>query len=139
MNITKSCQSNNEECKLLCNSPTSDRCLVFSGNFIDGTPCGFNGHCLDGVCQNGGAVGSSYVWLKEHVPLVTMIIVFSLLVAIVLGTVLFWYSKRSRRHRNYPALASNSSTTNLLSDSSDSLATIIAEKSGTQSCKYTSN
>lgn len=123
MNITRSCQSNNEECKLLCNSPTTDRCLVFSGHFIDGTPCGYNGHCFDGECKNGGAVSSGYIWLQEHVPLVTMIVVSSLLFAIVLGTVLFWCVIQRRRNKRkiaakeYPSLSkvdSNSSSTNLL-------------------------
>ncbi|KAI9487615.1 MAG: Metallo-peptidase family M12-domain-containing protein [Benjaminiella poitrasii] len=66
MNISRSCLSNNEECRLLCNSPSSEKCLIFTGNFIDGTPCGFGGRCLAGVCQNGDVVGSTLLWAKEH-------------------------------------------------------------------------
>ncbi|KAI8087346.1 Metallo-peptidase family M12-domain-containing protein, partial [Thamnidium elegans] len=64
MNITESCRANNEECKMLCNKPDG-KCLLFSGNFIDGTPCGTGGSCLSGVCRNGGATASMR-WMREH-------------------------------------------------------------------------
>lgn len=132
MNITQSCQSNNEECRLLCNSPSTGHCLVFSGNFIDGTPCGFHGYCYNGECQNGGVVSSGYVWFQEHTQLVTLIIVSSLLFAIVVGTIVFWYIRRNNKKKKqaldeYPTLTkvdSTSSTTNLLSSDSSIMVDI---------------
>ncbi|RCH85526.1 hypothetical protein CU098_005984, partial [Rhizopus stolonifer] len=108
MNITQSCRTNNEECKLLCNSPDSDKCLIFSGNFIDGTPCGFGGRCHDGDCRNGGAVGSSLLYLREHlqVAIPVMLVLFMILCAV--GYLLFCYGcwrcpgyKERQRKREY--------------------------------------
>ncbi|GAA5800282.1 hypothetical protein HPULCUR_005708 [Helicostylum pulchrum] len=64
MNITESCRSNNEECKMLCNKPDG-KCLLFSGNFIDGTPCGRGGSCVSGACSDGGTTASMR-WVREH-------------------------------------------------------------------------
>ncbi|KAI8368020.1 Metallo-peptidase family M12-domain-containing protein [Choanephora cucurbitarum] len=91
MNITQSCRTNNEECKLLCNSPDSSKCLVFSGNFIDGTPCGFGGRCHDGVCRNGGAVGSSILYLREHLHVAIPISLIVFMMASAIGYILFCY------------------------------------------------
>ncbi|KAI8882405.1 zincin, partial [Backusella circina FSU 941] len=67
LNVTRSCVTNNEECQVLCNSPgNTEKCLLISGFFINGTPCGFNGHCIDGTCKNGDAISSGVFWMEEH-------------------------------------------------------------------------
>lgn len=68
MNITQSCKSNHDECKMLCNKP-SGQCLLFSGNFIDGTPCGEGGRCFSGTCKQDGA-NESLRWVKHHLQIV---------------------------------------------------------------------
>ncbi|ORZ11220.1 Metallo-peptidase family M12-domain-containing protein [Absidia repens] len=52
MNVTKACSSSNS-CSLSCNNASGSGCLVFSGGLIDGTPCGSNGVCKDGDCDEG--------------------------------------------------------------------------------------
>ncbi|KAL7319325.1 hypothetical protein PS15m_002474 [Mucor circinelloides] len=108
LNITQSCVKNNEECRLLCNSPNSEKCLIFSGNFIDGTPCGFGGRCFAGECYNGGAIGSSMLYLHDHKNVAIPVGIIVFLVLCALGFLLFWFGcwrctgykdKRNRRNR----------------------------------------
>ncbi|KAI8987454.1 Metallo-peptidase family M12-domain-containing protein [Mycotypha africana] len=109
MNITTSCLSNNEECKLLCNAPHGEKCLIFSGNFIDGTPCGYGGRCFDGVCENGDLVGSSLLYLQEHVQVLAGMILAILLVMLGLCLAVVWfgcwrvpgYRERRKRRQEY--------------------------------------
>ncbi|CEP15429.1 hypothetical protein [Parasitella parasitica] len=117
LNITQSCVRNNEECKLLCNSPNSDKCLIFSGNFIDGTPCGFGGRCLSGECQNGGAIGSSLLYLSDHKNIAIPIGIAAFLVISAFAFLLFWLGycpctgcrEKKRRRRSARAASSASS------------------------------
>jgi hypothetical protein len=115
LNITQSCVGNNEECRLLCNSPNSDKCLIFSGNFIDGTPCGFGGRCLSGDCQNGGAIGSSMLYLSDHKNVAISIGIIIFLFVCTLGFVLVWFGcfrctgyKEKRRRRKANTASSSS-------------------------------
>lgn len=52
LNVTQACSSSNS-CSLSCNKPSGSGCLVFSGGMIDGTPCGGNGVCKNGDCDEG--------------------------------------------------------------------------------------
>lgn len=90
MNVTESCSSNNEECKILCNKP-GGKCILFSGNFIDGTPCGFGGRCLSGSCQNGGPIGSSLFWVREHEKIVIPVCIIAFLIVCSIAFLLFWF------------------------------------------------
>lgn len=116
LNITRSCLGNNEECKLLCNSPNSDKCLIFSGNFIDGTPCGFGGRCLSGECQNGGAIGSSMLYLSDHKNVAIPVGIIIFLAVCILGFLLFWFGcfrctgyKEKRRRKSRTASSTSPS------------------------------
>lgn len=107
MNITQSCLTNNEECKMLCNTPGANKCLLFSGNFLDGTPCGFGGRCLAGQCQNGGAINSSLLWMKENEQIAIPVIIVAFLFVCGVGFCLFWFGcwrctgyKEKRRLKN---------------------------------------
>ncbi|KAI8869307.1 zincin, partial [Ramicandelaber brevisporus] len=45
-------------CQLLCESPgSSSSCTVFSGSFVDGTPCALNAKCKGGSCT-----GDNWFW-----------------------------------------------------------------------------
>lgn len=118
MNVTQSCIRNNEECRLLCNSPNSEKCLIFSGNFIDGTPCGFGGRCLSGECQNGGPIGSSLLYLSEHKKVAIPVGIIILLIVCALGFLLFWFGcwgctgyKKRREQRRARSKARTASLT----------------------------
>ncbi|KAL9557529.1 hypothetical protein MBANPS3_001336 [Mucor bainieri] len=128
LNITQSCVKNNEECRLLCNSPDSDKCLIFSGNFIDGTPCGFGGRCFAGECHNGGAIGSSMLYLSDHKNVAIPVGIIVFLVLCALGFVLFWfgcwrctgYREKRNRRRSRKSTSTGSTSPSYYSDSNSS-------------------
>jgi hypothetical protein len=53
MNVSGSCSLDSSNCQLSCASPMGGigSCLLFTGNFIDGTPCGVGGSCVNGSCS----------------------------------------------------------------------------------------
>ncbi|KAI8338854.1 Metallo-peptidase family M12-domain-containing protein [Chlamydoabsidia padenii] len=65
LNVTKSC-TNSNSCSLSCNKNSGSGCLVFSGGMIDGTPCGANGYCRDGDCDEGSLSDRALYWLSTH-------------------------------------------------------------------------
>ncbi|KAI8086477.1 Metallo-peptidase family M12-domain-containing protein [Halteromyces radiatus] len=65
LNISKACPSSNS-CSLSCNNGAGSSCLVFSGGFINGTPCGANGVCKDGSCDEGSIASQALYWLSTH-------------------------------------------------------------------------
>ncbi|KAI7899629.1 uncharacterized protein BX663DRAFT_441023, partial [Cokeromyces recurvatus] len=104
INITQSCLTNNEECKLLCNSPSSDKsCFIFTDNFIDGTPCGFEGRCMGGVCENGDAISSSLIWLQRHKQVVVPVVIMISLILCVLLFLLCQSFGCIRQNKRKPA------------------------------------
>jgi hypothetical protein len=112
LNITRSCMTNNEECQVLCNAPgDTEKCLLISGFFINGTPCGFNGHCVDGTCKNGDVISSGVLWMEDH-KIVTIpeciLILFNIFVFLFLifriGCGCHWKRIRFGRKANYRRL-----------------------------------
>lgn len=89
MNITESCRANNEECKMLCNKPDG-KCLLFSGNFIDGTPCGMGGSCLSGACSNG-SVTASMRWMRDHQRIMIPVCIVAFLLVGAGALALAWF------------------------------------------------
>lgn len=117
MNVTQSCQSKHDECKLLCDSPHhNEKCLLFSGNFIDGTPCGFGGQCYSGECRNSDKLSSNLEWLDRHKKAVIPVGVVILLMLCISGFLLFWFGcwhctgYRERRQKEVTPIKNNENT-----------------------------
>ncbi|KAI8849148.1 Metallo-peptidase family M12B Reprolysin-like-domain-containing protein [Chytridium lagenaria] len=67
VNTTGVCAGRDSECKLFC-STSDGLCTILSGNFLDGTPCGFSGTCISGGCSNENIVGAALDWFKANPP-----------------------------------------------------------------------
>eukprot|EP00834_Sanchytrium_tribonematis_P001378 NODE_33_length_36935_cov_1.609241.p18 type:complete len:280 gc:universal NODE_33_length_36935_cov_1.609241:3387-2548(-) len=48
--MTGACPDLKNSCELTCYSNSYNACVQLTGNFIDGTSCGYNGFCKDGSC-----------------------------------------------------------------------------------------
>jgi hypothetical protein len=125
MNVTQSCQNNHDGCKLLCDSPLNDeKCLLFSGSFIDGTPCGFGGQCYSGECRNSDVLSTNLEWLRKHKNIVIPIGVLILLMLCVSGLLLFWFGcwrcagYRERRQKTNQTVTTTKNENSTLHDSS---------------------
>ncbi|KAH8554679.1 Metallo-peptidase family M12-domain-containing protein [Umbelopsis sp. PMI_123] len=67
MNVTGACSLDSGDCQLSCSSPMGGMsCLLFTGNFIDGTPCGIGGSCSNGTCSTANFGSNALNWIQTH-------------------------------------------------------------------------
>ncbi|RUS21904.1 Metallo-peptidase family M12-domain-containing protein [Jimgerdemannia flammicorona] len=69
LNVVQHCSFQQSSCQISCADPTDStgtHCLMLSGNFLDGTDCGFGGTCQKGVCQSAGIVNAATSWLDQN-------------------------------------------------------------------------
>jgi hypothetical protein len=68
MNVSGACSLDSGDCQLSCSSPSGGlgSCLLFTGNFIDGTPCGVGGACSNGTCSSANFGKWMTAWIFEH-------------------------------------------------------------------------
>jgi hypothetical protein len=52
LNITQACPYSKRSCSVICQG--IDQCVDMNANYIDGTPCGENGFCYNGMCSEFG-------------------------------------------------------------------------------------
>ncbi|KAG1392760.1 hypothetical protein G6F60_011889 [Rhizopus arrhizus] len=107
MNITRACSVSKEECKMLCEYPDdSTKCTLFSADFLDGTLCGTDGKCLNGLCLEAQGTQPSL----SPAVLVTVIITTVVLLLSSFGCWL-WIKKKKSRKQQSPQLSACSSLT----------------------------
>jgi hypothetical protein len=123
MNITQSCQSDVDECKLSCASQSTGKCLQFSGYFIDGTPCGVGGYCASGNCKN------SQSWVQSNLKIVIPCCIVAFLFICCSGCLLFWFgccccAGYREKRKSQSELPRNDSATHLPKEGSYSSSSI---------------
>ncbi|KAG1293093.1 hypothetical protein G6F66_006396 [Rhizopus arrhizus] len=107
MNITRACSVSKEECKMLCEYPDdSTKCTLFSADFLDGTLCGTDGKCLNGLCLEAQGTQPSL----SPAVLVTVIMTTVVLLLSSFGCWL-WIKKKKSRKQQSPQLSACSSLT----------------------------
>lgn len=55
LNLTQACDSRNDQsCYVTCKDPmVANQCTILQTVLIDGSPCGYGGHCYNGTCNPG--------------------------------------------------------------------------------------
>ncbi|KAI3653291.1 hypothetical protein MP228_001238 [Amoeboaphelidium protococcarum] len=74
--ITGECQKFSGQCVMYCDDVISS-CIKIANSFREGTPCGDNGVCQDGVCSNPDFIGRILQWYfaNQNVAIVLLAIV----------------------------------------------------------------
>lgn len=101
MNITRACggMTGSGSCQMSCADPRGfASCYIFTGNFLDGTPCGVGGTCKQGSCSLDNFGNNAKNWIDNHLQIVIP-------VAIVVGLLLLFCISRcifsgTRGYRN---------------------------------------
>ncbi|KAI9024900.1 Metallo-peptidase family M12-domain-containing protein [Phycomyces nitens] len=111
LNVTSSCSTARSECQLYCNNPDGLGCIVFNGQFLDGTTCGSGGYCKNGSCDFGSTGDKALSWLRDHKNIAIPVgVVLGILLLSCLSRILC-VSCRRRRTRKYNKSAMDATQT----------------------------
>ena len=92
MNLTESCgQRGDSSCIVSCRDPrSSNQCVVLQTPLVDGSPCGYGGHCYNQTCEAGPWQDTAASWYKSNLQISVPVTVVAGLLA--LG-ILFWIAR----------------------------------------------
>lgn len=85
--FTRACSvTADNSCSVSCQDPSNaNSCIVLQQNFIDGTECGYGGHCQGGQCQSGGWQSTFSSWYRNNLQIaVPVTIVIAVIVLLIL-------------------------------------------------------
>ncbi|KAI8986036.1 Metallo-peptidase family M12-domain-containing protein [Pilobolus umbonatus] len=91
LNVTQACKIDENECKMSCESSNTGKCLLFSGYFIDGTSCGYEGKCVQGSCVGGLTSSDFLLWFIENQDVALPLVVSFAILLCVFCTTFFWF------------------------------------------------
>lgn len=117
MNITSACSERSSECKMLCDFPgDEENCILFSANFLDGTPCGVNGKCSDGTCVEEKMQEKEILKETHHdyVPLPLIVPLTSVMILLLCAACLIVVLRRRKNTQHNTLETSGSSTLALI-------------------------
>ncbi|RCI00370.1 hypothetical protein CU097_009933 [Rhizopus azygosporus] len=117
MNITSACSERSSECKMLCDFPgDEENCILFSANFLDGTPCGINGKCSDGTCIEEKIQEKEILKETHHdyVPLPLIVPLTSVMILLLCAACLIVVLRRRKNTQHNTLETSGSSTLALI-------------------------
>ncbi|WWC69861.1 uncharacterized protein I206_103804 [Kwoniella pini CBS 10737] len=91
MGLTQACgQKDDTSCVVTCRDPNvTNQCVVLQTSLVDGSPCGYGGHCYNQTCKSGSWQSTAAAWYKQNlqisipVTIVVGLLVLGLLWAIV--------------------------------------------------------
>ncbi|GFZ46899.1 Disintegrin and metalloproteinase domain-containing protein B [Saitozyma sp. JCM 24511] len=89
MNLTTACgQRDDTSCVVTCKSPNvTNQCVVLQTPLVDGSPCGYGGHCYNQTCQAGSWEATFDSWYTSNLQIsIPVTIVVGLIVSTGTGS-----------------------------------------------------
>ncbi|KAK8864698.1 hypothetical protein IAR55_001950 [Kwoniella newhampshirensis] len=91
MGLTRACgQRDDRSCVVSCRDPNiANQCVVLQTPLVDGSPCGYGGHCYNSTCDSGSWQDTAGSWYRQNlnisipVTVVVGLIVLAILVGII--------------------------------------------------------
>ncbi|WVQ91192.1 hypothetical protein IAS59_004988 [Cryptococcus gattii] len=87
MGLSKACgQRDDTSCVVACKDPNStNSCVVLQTPLVDGSPCGYGGHCYNQTCESGSWQSTAAAWYKQNLQIsIPVTIVVGLIVLAIL-------------------------------------------------------
>ncbi|XAO27343.1 hypothetical protein I312_106190 [Cryptococcus bacillisporus CA1280] len=87
MGLSKACgQRDDTSCVVACKDPNStNSCVVLQTPLVDGSPCGYGGHCYNQTCESGSWQDTAAAWYKQNLQIsIPVTIVVGLIVLAIL-------------------------------------------------------
>ncbi|WWC88993.1 uncharacterized protein L201_003910 [Kwoniella dendrophila CBS 6074] len=108
LGLSSSCgQKNDKTCVVSCRDPNvTNQCVVLQTSLVDGSPCGYGGHCYNQTCKSGSWQDTAGAWYTQNlqisipVTIVAGLIVLGLLWAIIKCTFGICCGTKQRRPPN---------------------------------------
>lgn len=89
--FSRACSPNaDQSCSVSCQNPQNGAsCLILQQQFIDGTSCGYGGHCQGGECKTGSWQDKFQGWYRNNlqISIPVTIVIGVVILAIVYGLV----------------------------------------------------
>lgn len=90
-NLTTACgQKDDTSCVVSCKDPTTaNQCIILQTPLVDGSPCGYGGHCYNQTCAAGSWQDTAGGWYKQNLQIsipvtaVAGILILAILFALV--------------------------------------------------------
>lgn len=90
LNLTTACgQRNDKTCMVVCKTPNAtNMCTELQTVLIDGSPCGYGGHCYSGVCKAGSWQDTFKAWYRQNLNIsIPVTIAVGLIVLFILYSI----------------------------------------------------
>jgi hypothetical protein len=87
MNLTRACgQRDDTSCVVSCRDPRiSNQCVVLQTPLVDGSPCGYGGHCYNQTCEQGSWQSTAASWYRQNLNIaIPVTVVVGLIVLAIL-------------------------------------------------------
>ncbi|WWD16989.1 hypothetical protein CI109_101425 [Kwoniella shandongensis] len=91
LGLSQACgQKDDTSCVVSCKDPNiSNQCVVLQTPLVDGSPCGYGGHCYNSTCRAGSWQSTAGAWYKQNLQIsIPVTIVAGLLVLAIVVAIL---------------------------------------------------
>lgn len=96
----EACKTSNEPCAFTCGASNLYTCLRLSGNFADGTECGRNAYCNQGVCEGGSWFDQILTWADNNkIFAIAIVVIISFFVLSCISSCICSGARRYKERR----------------------------------------
>lgn len=112
MGLSQACgRKNDRTCMVNCRNPTSiNNCVELQTALVDGSPCGYAGHCYNGTCHPGSWQDTAASWYRQNLRISIPVTVIVAIVVLILFTIIGCICCSCIRHRRTSQMAQLPST-----------------------------
>lgn len=109
MNLTRACgQRDDTSCVVACRDPRiPNQCVVLQTPLVDGSPCGYGGHCYNQTCQSGSWQDTAGAWYRQNlqisIPVTIVAGLLALGILFAIGRCIFRGCCCGTRRQNKPS------------------------------------
>ncbi|OCF31943.1 zinc metalloprotease [Kwoniella heveanensis BCC8398] len=130
MGLTQACgQKDDKSCVVTCRDPNvTNQCVVLQTPLVDGSPCGYGGHCYNSTCKAGSWQATAAAWYRSNlqISIPVTIVVGLLVLALLWAIVKCLVAPCCGRNRKRPPPPTQSSSGNRLTRGRNSSAYVPA-------------
>ncbi|AFR98163.2 zinc metalloprotease [Cryptococcus neoformans C23] len=102
MGLSEACgKKNDRSCMVNCRDPTSiNNCVELKTALVDGSPCGYAGHCYNATCHSGPWQDTAASWYRQNLRIsIPVTVVVAIVVLAILFTIIGYICHSCIRRR----------------------------------------